>query len=179
MQIQCKVMQRLLRYASTYASPSSCMHLHMHASPCKPTQARHNFKVNQTTRSGWIYPQHVLTCVSVVFRCVAAKKYLLVHRTCICKHDAKSSCSDFSDMQVHMHRACIVFAWCKYKKILYLHCICMGSACICKSHASPRTFASFYLARAFARGKFRSSWVRICSDFAAPVAHGRWLLTVV
>ena len=56
--------------------------------------------------------------VSVVFRCV---DLLVLHRTAstmhlqiLCKHDAKSSCNDFSDMQVHMQGTCMVFAW-------YLH----------------------------------------------------------
>jgi len=79
--------------------------------------------------------------------------YMQVRCTCICKHDAKSSCSDFSDMQVHMQGTCIVFALYLHciciVFALYLHCICIvfalclhGAACICKSHASPRNTLS-------------------------------------
>ena len=64
---------------------------------------------------------------------ISALAYALAYAstcTCICKHDAKSSCNDFSVMQVHMHRACIVFAWCKYS-------ICIVFAWELHAYASP------------------------------------------
>ena len=36
-----------------------------------------------------------------------------------------------------LHGFCMVFAWVLHGFAWYLHGVCMGAACICKSHASP------------------------------------------
>ena len=145
MQIPCKkAMQRLLRYASTYANPNSCMYLHMqaHASQCKPdaspelhhadalrpepnhSQCCQMYKKDESRLLEVVgsFPSlhvSVLTCVSVVFRCVAALE--LVSASClhICKHDALAYASTMQKAYAATSEICkyicTVLAWLKVK----------------------------------------------------------------
>ena len=121
-----------------YICKPQFLHAFAYASPCKPMQARCKSRASSCRRMR-PEPNHSQCCqmfkkdesrllevvgsfpsmcLHVSVLCLDAWQHLnlLVHRacilqarcTCICKHDAKI-CSDFSDMQVHMHRACIVF----------------------------------------------------------------------